>query len=54
MANELPSTGMTAGVARKTACSTERPVWHARLRAPREDPVRQAPWGGHAGPPLRM
>jgi len=24
-----------AGVARKTACSTERPVWHARLRAPR-------------------
>jgi len=26
---------MTAGVARKTACSTERPVWHPRVRAPR-------------------
>ena len=30
-----PTTGRTAGVARKAACSTERPVWHARLRAPR-------------------
>ena len=30
-----PTTGRTAGVARKTACSTERPVWQAWRRAPR-------------------
>ena len=30
-----PTTGMTAGVARKTACSTERPAWQAWRHAPR-------------------
>jgi len=47
-----PTTGMTAGVARKTACSTERPAWQAwRLAPPGGDWVEEGPWvkGTQAG-----
>ena len=46
-----PTTGKTAGVARKTACSTQRPAWQAWRHAPRRGRWGK-PGGGHIGPPL--